>query len=328
MMSEATLIEFRKQDEVIAEIREKYTGMTVAQHGYKAVRAARLELKTLRCSVENLRKDLKADVLERGRLIDAEAKRLTALLEPIENALAAEEKAEDDRKAAELQAIKEAAEKKLQARVDAVVALGGTPQILVLRAMDEERFEAYLQEVERESEAREQARLIEHQERARREAEEEEAERKRIQEARDAELARQQEELRQRELELAEARRLEEQEAKRLREELEQLQADLRRQQAETAERERVAMAEQRRIEAERAAEEARKEAERLEAERQERLEALKPELEKFAKFSQRIMTAAKSELKKLGNPSWSDRVSEQLRESLEAIALSVPESV
>lgn len=327
MMSEATLIEFRKQDEVIAEIREKYTGMTVAQHGYKAVRAARLELKTLRCSVENLRKDLKADVLERGRLIDAEAKRLTALLEPIENALAAEEKAEDDRKAAELQAIKEAAEKKLQARVDAVVALGGTPQILVLRAMDEERFEAYLQEVERESEAREQARLIEHQERARREAEEE-AERKRIQEARDAELARQQEELRQRELELAEARRLEEQEAKRLREELEQLQADLRRQQAETAERERVAMAEQRRIEAERAAEEARKEAERLEAERQERLEALKPELEKFAKFSQRIMTAAKSELKKLGNPSWSDRVSEQLRESLEAIALSVPESV
>lgn len=327
MMSESTLIEFRKQDEVIAEIREKYTGMTVAQHGYKAVRAARLELKTLRCSVENLRKDLKADVLERGRLIDAEAKRLTALLEPIENALAAEEKAEDDRKAAELQAIKEAAEKKLQARVDAVVSLGGTPELLVLRLMDEERFEAYLRDVKRESEAREQARLIEEQERARREAEEE-AERKRIQEARDAELARQQEELRQRELELAEARREEELKAKQLREELEKLKADLRRQQEETAERERVALAEQRRIESERAAEEARKEAERLETERQERLEALKPELEKLAKFSQRMMTAAKAELKKLGNPSWSDRVSELLRESLEQITSSIHELV
>lgn len=322
-----TITEFRKQDAIIAEIREKYTGMTVAQHGYKAVRAARIELKSMRCSVENLRKELKADVLERGRLIDAEAKRLVLLLEPIEDQLAAEEKAEDDRKAAELQAIKEAAEKKLQARVDAVVALGGTPHLFVLRAMDEATFQSYLQDVTREAEAREKARVIEEQERARRE-QEEEAERQRLRAAQEAELARQQEELRIREQELAEVRRAEELKARQLREELEKQQAELRRQQAEAAERERVAQAELRRIEAERAAEESRKEAERLEAERQERIEAAKPELEKFAKFQKRITTAAAQELKKLGSPAWSEAVTVRLQESLEDIGIAVADSL
>lgn len=50
----------------------------------KRARTIRLEAKDLRCKVENRRKELKADILEAGRLIDGAAKTITALIEPIE----------------------------------------------------------------------------------------------------------------------------------------------------------------------------------------------------------------------------------------------------
>lgn len=317
--AELILPEFRKQDEIISEIREKYTGMTVAKDGYKAVRAARLELKKLRCDVENLRKDLKEESLKRGRSIDSEANRLKSMLEPIEQALAAEEKAEDDRKAAELRAIQEAAERKLQSRVDAVVEAGGTPVVSIIRPMSEDEFAGYLEAIRVEVAELAEARRAEEEARAKREAEEtaerekreaeERAERERLEAERAAELARQAEELRIREAELAEARKVEAERLQAMREQIEQERAELRRQQEAAAERERVAEEERRQVEAEKRAEEERIESERLEAERVERLEALKPEIEKVVKFRSQLLKHAKAELKKLGNPSWSEGV-------------------
>ena len=138
--------EFRKQDAVIAELKEKCTGMTVAKDGYKTVKAARIEVKNLRCSVENLRKDLKADVIERGKIIDEEATRLKNLLTPIEKALEAEEEAEEARKAAEARAKVEAEERRLQARIDNMIQIGVTPDIVRLKAMSGDEFLAYYKE--------------------------------------------------------------------------------------------------------------------------------------------------------------------------------------
>jgi hypothetical protein len=138
--------EFRKQDAVIAEMREKYNGMTVAKDGFKTVKAARIEVKNLRCAVENLRKDLKADVLERGKIIDEEAKRLTSLLKPIEDALSKEEEAEEARKAAEARAKVEAEERRLQIRIDALTAINVTPDVKALKTMDEDEYFAFRDE--------------------------------------------------------------------------------------------------------------------------------------------------------------------------------------
>jgi chemosensory pili system protein ChpA (sensor histidine kinase/response regulator) len=321
--AELILPEFRKPDEIISEIREKYTGMTVAKDGYKTVRAARLELKKLRCDVENLRKDLKEESLKRGRAIDSEANRLKAMLEPIEQALAAEEKAEDDRKAEELRAIQEAAERKLQSRVDAVVEAGGTPVVSIIRPMSDDEFAGYLEAVRVEVAELAEAKRAEEDARAKREAEER-AERERLEAERAEELARQAEELRIREAELAEARKVEAEQLQAMREQIEHERAEFRKQQEIAAGRERLAEAERRRVEAEKRAEDDRIEAERLEAERLERLEALKPEIEKVVKFRSQMLKHAKAELKKLGNPSWGDDVLESICSAVDSVEASL----
>lgn len=60
--------------------------------------ADRAELRGLRTSLEKLRKDIKAPALERCRLIDSEAKEITAQLEALEDPIAAQIYAEECRK--------------------------------------------------------------------------------------------------------------------------------------------------------------------------------------------------------------------------------------
>lgn len=152
--TQASLIrfQFRKQDEVVADIKERYTGMTVAKDGFKTVKAARIEIKNLRCQVENLRKELKSEVIERGKLIDEEAARLKNLLAPIEKELEAEEEAEEARKAAAARAKVEAEEKKLQERIDQIAALGVMPDLKNVKAMDDEFFDHYARDLKVQAE--------------------------------------------------------------------------------------------------------------------------------------------------------------------------------
>lgn len=89
------LSKFRQQDAAIAKMRAEYTLLTVKnpsdEHGLKLVHKARMEVKNCRVAVEKLRKELKADSLEYGRKVDAEAKRITAMIEPIETHLEEQE---------------------------------------------------------------------------------------------------------------------------------------------------------------------------------------------------------------------------------------------
>ena len=98
-----SLVRFDVAEEAIAELHQQYMPMTIAglndRKGLVAVHDARMHVKGLRVQVEKKRKELKADALEYGRIVDREAKRITALLAPIEEHLQSQEQAVLDEKA-------------------------------------------------------------------------------------------------------------------------------------------------------------------------------------------------------------------------------------
>lgn len=238
---------FRKQDAIVADLREKYMGLTIDgiddSKGFKAVHEARMIVKNARVDVEKTRVKLKADVLERGRKIDAEAKRVTALLAPIEEHLESEENAVT----AEKQRIKDEAEATRKAiikqRFDALQAAGYTGDMMAVPEMSNDAFEEVLKvaqsdkaerdrlaALERDRVAAEQERLRKlesEQAEARRKAEAEAAEQRRKEEA---ELAAERERL-------AVIQRKQDEEAARLR--AEQQKIELEKAKQEAAERAR-----------------------------------------------------------------------------------------
>lgn len=101
------LVSYGKTEAALATLRTKYEGVLfdlTTTAGDKAARAGRLELVTLRTSLEKKRKEFKAPALEFGAKIDAEAKRITAeivaLETPIDAQINADEKRRADEKAA------------------------------------------------------------------------------------------------------------------------------------------------------------------------------------------------------------------------------------
>jgi len=88
---------FRKQDSIIAEMRANYMALKINgvddRKGFDAVHKARMIVKNTRIEVEKTRTTLKASVLERGRKIDGEAKRVIDLMAPIEKYLTDQEEA-------------------------------------------------------------------------------------------------------------------------------------------------------------------------------------------------------------------------------------------
>ncbi len=189
-------------DAAIAKLNADYMALTVKtpqdMAGYEVVKKARIDIKKRRVEVEKTRVQLKAESLEYGRRVDGEAKRITALLEPIETHLTAQEKIVDDEKArikAEAEA-KEAA--RIQARVDRIFAFGASftgqnyiayglqiPAALV-KACADEQFEQFVAQVQGEKD-KEDARLKAEEDARKAEAErlakvaaEQEAERQRL----------------------------------------------------------------------------------------------------------------------------------------------------
>lgn len=93
--------------------------------GMQACREARAEIRTCRTSLEAKRKEIKAPVLERCRLIDAEAKRITdaliAIEDPLDEQIKAEEVAAEARREAKRKADMER-EAELRRMVDSINA--------------------------------------------------------------------------------------------------------------------------------------------------------------------------------------------------------------
>jgi len=104
------IAEYNQTVAALSILREKYGRRfdVTTTKGMNAAREARAEVRGYRTSVEKLRAELKAPLLERGKLIDADAKRITAELasieEPIDAAIKAEERRKEEEKAAKARA--------------------------------------------------------------------------------------------------------------------------------------------------------------------------------------------------------------------------------
>ncbi len=127
----APLSEFKKRDLALADLAAKYKDLKINgindKDGYKKCHAAEMELRKVRVSIENTRKELKAVALQYGKDVDSEARRLTAIVEPIENALANEKEKVDAEKERIKQASIEAMRARVRVRMDEFRALGVLP---------------------------------------------------------------------------------------------------------------------------------------------------------------------------------------------------------
>lgn len=279
------IVSYNLADAQIAKLSESYMALTIADEndkkGFEMVHAARMDVRGKRIAVEAKRKELKSASLEYGRVVDNEAKRLTALLEPIETHLENQEKivtAEAERKKAEKKAAEGA---KLQSRITALQALGAGIDFASIRDMTDDEYQLAMVKAQAAFDIAEAKRKVE-KEAADKLAAEQKSERERLTVAQaEAEKAK-------READAAKAAAdkaiRDAQEAQRLAEV--KAQAEMERAAAiEKAKAEEAA-----RIEAEAKAKAKREEeAAKAETERKAREEALKPEREKVQAIAKKL---------------------------------------
>ena len=277
----------------ISELREQYMGLAIAgpddRKGYLAVSEARKDVKARRVKVEHARKALNEDALTYQRTVNAEAKRITAMLEPIETYLEQQEDGYKAALAAKFRQAEEARKAKLQARVDALNAVRGAVPLAVLEALTDEQFAA---ELSKATEA-DNARKAQEEAAAKAEADRQ-AEAERLRKEEEAKLAAERAKLeaeRRKADEAAAAERAKQAEAQRkIDEERRKLEAEKARLEREEFERQAKVKAEQEAREklAREQAEQARLEAERKEREAAEaaRREAMKPDLQKLREYA------------------------------------------
>ncbi len=135
------IAEYTETAAALADLRQRHAGVvydvTVPKE-MRAAKEARAELRGLRTGLEKKRVEIKAPALERCRLIDAEAKRITAELvaleEPIDVQIKAEEARAESERLEKLEAERlrvEAIQKKIQAIRDVPGSLVGKPSVII-----------------------------------------------------------------------------------------------------------------------------------------------------------------------------------------------------
>jgi colicin import membrane protein len=124
------LAEYSPVAEALTALRARYANVAFAlatTEGNKAAREARSVLVSLRTGLEAKRVELKAPTLERGRLIDAEAKRITAAILALEQPIDQQIKADEQRRAAEAEARRKAEQERIDGHMAALGRIKGTP---------------------------------------------------------------------------------------------------------------------------------------------------------------------------------------------------------
>lgn len=310
--SQVLLANFQNYFEIAAEWENKAKMLIVTNESQKAemkmAREGRLFLKEKRVAVERTRKELKEQSLREGQTIDAIAKILKNLIEPIENYLEQQEKFIE---------IKEAAMKaeRKEKRVKILTDLNFDFQFVDILNMPDEKFNELVLKIENERDAKiaaekkaeeeriakieaeriENERIRIENERLKKEAEEKEKqakiEREKIEKEREIERKKQAEILAKQESEAKEKARIEaEKQAK--------IQAELKaKAEAEKLEREKLEKELKAKAEAEL---KAQQEKERIEKERIELEKKAKnaPEKEKLIKFAELIENLQRPEIK------------------------------
>ena len=137
---------FDISEAAISELSEKYYDLKIAgiddKLGFDAVHKARMHIKDLRTQVTKKHRQLKAPVLERGRAIDTEAKRIKLLLLPVYQRLESEEFAviKEKERLALIAEEKKAAE--LKRRLAAMAAVEWMAPVNTIESMTDEEFVA------------------------------------------------------------------------------------------------------------------------------------------------------------------------------------------
>jgi len=156
-MTEYQITEYNQTAAALAILRDKYSGQLFevsTTKGMNEAKEARAEVKGYRVALEKVRVEIKAPALERTRLIDAEAKRITAELlaieEPIDQQIKTEEQRKEEEKAAKAKA--EAARiTGIAAKISAIrhpVSLVANPSATVIQAELEKALALELSETE------------------------------------------------------------------------------------------------------------------------------------------------------------------------------------
>ncbi|MDI1301986.1 MAG: hypothetical protein PSX71_08785 [bacterium] len=125
---ETAIVEYSATEQALAELRTRYEVAVFdvsTGKGLDAAKAARAEIRGYRVSLEKMRVELKAPVIAHGKLLDDEAKRITAALveleDPIDAIIKAEEKRKQEEKA-ERDRIEAARIADIRAKIAAIVA--------------------------------------------------------------------------------------------------------------------------------------------------------------------------------------------------------------
>ncbi len=147
----------------IAELKSKYGALKILgiddKRGYDIVHAARIEVRDYRLAVDRVRKQLKEESLAWGRKVDGEAKRIASMLTEIEAPLDAEE-TRIDREIERIKAEKQREiDEKIQSRLNALSAVGGTTTLAEIAMMTDTIFGAVLKTAQEAFEAKEKIRL-------------------------------------------------------------------------------------------------------------------------------------------------------------------------
>lgn len=113
--------EYTKTDAALAMLREKYAVVpdVNTDEGYELVKAGIKELTTFRTTLEAARKRVKDPYLQAGKIIDAEAKRITDELVKLEDPMKVAKKEVDDR----IERQRQERIARLQVKVDAIKAM-------------------------------------------------------------------------------------------------------------------------------------------------------------------------------------------------------------
>lgn len=122
------LQKFNVSDSAIEELRNNFFALKIAgvedKEGYQSVRVARLTMRNYRIDVEKRRKELTEDALKYQRAVNNEAKRITTMLEPIEQYLIEKEQHYNEENERIKREKEEAEARVLQLKVDELTKLG------------------------------------------------------------------------------------------------------------------------------------------------------------------------------------------------------------
>jgi len=117
------IAEYSQTAAALSDLRHRYSGVAfnvTTTKGMDEAKKARQEVKGYRTALEAKRKEIKAPALERCRLIDDEAKTITAALLELEEPIDQQIKAEEARKEAEKAAKAEAERKRVAVHIDGI----------------------------------------------------------------------------------------------------------------------------------------------------------------------------------------------------------------